>query len=56
MAEVFDCEVGSFCSLYLGLPLGNNPRAMSFWELVCEKIRKRLARWMKGFFSQKQGD
>lgn len=36
--EVFDCEVGFFPSMYLGLPLGDNPRAMSFWDSVCEKI------------------
>lgn len=50
--EVFVCEVGYFPSLYLGLPLGNNSRAMSFWGLVCEKVRKRLTEWKKGFFSK----
>lgn len=51
-AEVFVCEVGYFPSLYLGLPLGNNSRAMSFWGLVCEKVCKRLTKWKKGFFSK----
>lgn len=41
-AETFDCEVGSFSSSYLGLPLSGNPRALTFWDLICEKIRKRL--------------
>ncbi|KAA0052767.1 hypothetical protein E5676_scaffold1856G00150 [Cucumis melo var. makuwa] len=40
--------VPSLC--YLGIPLRDNPRAASFWDLVCEKIRKRLLGWKKGFF------
>lgn len=44
-------EVGSFPSSYLGLPLGGNSRATSFWDPISEKIRKRIASWKKGFFS-----
>lgn len=46
------CEVGDFPSLYLGLLLGRNLSAISFWDVPLEKIRKRLASWKKKFFSK----
>uniref|UniRef100_A0A0A0LJW8 Reverse transcriptase domain-containing protein n=1 Tax=Cucumis sativus TaxID=3659 RepID=A0A0A0LJW8_CUCSA len=51
-AEAFDCEVDSFPSCYLGLLLRGNSRAVSFWNPICEKIKKRLAMWKKGFLSK----
>lgn len=50
--KVFDCEVGSFPSFYLRLLLRGNSKAVSFWDLVSEKICKRRAVWKKGFFSK----
>lgn len=49
-AKVFDYKVGSFPSSYLGLTLGGNLRALTFWDLIYEKNHKRLAMWKKGFF------
>lgn len=46
------CDVSSLPTNYLGLRLGGNQRAVSLWDLVCEKIRKRLASWKTGFFSK----
>ena len=38
-------------SLALGLPLGNNLES-AFWDLVVDKVHKKLASWKKGFFSK----
>ncbi|XP_050941567.1 uncharacterized protein LOC127149742 [Cucumis melo] len=51
-ASVVGCDVSSLQTNYLGLPLGGNQRAVSLWDLVCEKICKRLAPWKKGSFSK----
>lgn len=38
---------------YLGLPLGGNPRALSFWNPVVEKVeKKKVAKMEKGMFIQ----
>uniref|UniRef100_A0A9I9DL06 Exocyst complex component SEC6 n=1 Tax=Cucumis melo TaxID=3656 RepID=A0A9I9DL06_CUCME len=47
-ADVSGFKVGSFSSSYLGLPLNGNPRSLFFWNLIFEKIRKRLASCAKG--------
>lgn len=51
-ADVSGFKVGSFSSSYLGLPLNGNPRSLFFWNLIFEKIRKRLASCAKGYFSK----
>lgn len=42
LAEVLGCGVGSWPLSYLGLPLGGNPKAASFWNPVIERTKKRL--------------
>lgn len=37
---------------YLGLPLGGNPRAVSSWNMVVEKVERRLEGWKKAFLSR----
>ena len=37
--------------LYLGLPLGGNPKACGFWDPVIERISQRLDRWKKAYLS-----
>ena len=49
---MLECEVGSFLSSYLGLPLGGNPRVLTFQNPICEKVRWRSVAWKKGFFSK----
>ena len=34
---------------YLGLPLEGNPRAVSFWDSVIDRIFKQLDGWKKAF-------
>lgn len=31
--------------MYLGFPLGNNPRNYDFWQPVIEKVGKKLDGW-----------
>ena len=43
MAVEVGCRVGSLPTVYLGLPLGANHKALSMWDRVEERMRRRLA-------------
>ncbi|RVX04457.1 hypothetical protein CK203_018528 [Vitis vinifera] len=42
LAEMLDCKASGWPILYLGLPLGGNPKACGFWDPVIERISSRL--------------
>jgi hypothetical protein len=42
VAYALHCRVGKIPFLYLGLPIGGDPRRPGFWEPVVERIRSRL--------------
>ncbi|RVW89246.1 hypothetical protein CK203_032617 [Vitis vinifera] len=42
LAEMLDCKAFGWPILYLGLPLGGNPKACGFWDPVIERISRRL--------------
>ena len=42
LASFSRCEVGAWPIKYLGLPLGDNPQKLDFWEPVVSKVKKRL--------------
>ena len=42
LAELLDCKASGWFILYLGLPLGMNPKACGFWDPVIERISRRL--------------
>ena len=42
-ADVLNCRVLSLLFVYLGLPIGANPRRKKTWLLVIQKFSKRLA-------------
>ena len=42
LAELLDCKAFDWSILYLGLPLGGNPRACGFSDPVIERISRRL--------------
>lgn len=44
-ASVLRCRVGTLPILYLGLPVGGNPRRLNFWEPVVNRIKSRLSGW-----------
>ncbi|KAL4303856.1 hypothetical protein GQ457_10G018960 [Hibiscus cannabinus] len=41
------CEVGSLPFMYLGLPLGFNPREKGVWDPLVSRVRSRLAGWKR---------
>ncbi|CAB4278922.1 unnamed protein product [Prunus armeniaca] len=44
--------MGSWLLIYLGLPLGGNPRSLPFWVTVIERVERRLEGWSKALLSQ----
>ena len=52
MAEKLGCRVGAFPTKYLGLPLGAHHKALSIWDGVEERIRRRLAIWKMQYMSK----
>nr|XP_009785833.1 PREDICTED: uncharacterized protein LOC104234042 [Nicotiana sylvestris] len=45
LADIMGCDVGSFPTTYLGLPLGARYKVAEVWSGVIEKVEKRLATW-----------
>jgi hypothetical protein len=50
-ASFLKCVVGQLPFIYLGLPVGANPRRLSTWNPVIEVIQKRLASWKNKYVS-----
>ncbi|CAJ2672096.1 unnamed protein product [Trifolium pratense] len=50
-ASVLCCKVGKIPFLYLGLPIGGDPRRLSFWDPVLHRIKNRLSGWKSRFLS-----
>ena len=46
------CSIVRLLIIYLGIPLGANPERISTWQLVLNKIEKRLALWKAKFLSR----
>ena len=42
LAELLDYKASGWPIPYLGLHLGGNPKACGFWDLVIERILRRL--------------
>lgn len=40
LAEIMFCNIGSFPTTYLGLPLGASHKAVEIWNVVIEKFEK----------------
>ncbi|RVX10470.1 putative ribonuclease H protein [Vitis vinifera] len=51
LAEMLDCKASGWPILYLGLPLGGNPKTSGFWDPVIERISRRLDGWQKTYLS-----
>ncbi|CAL2262014.1 unnamed protein product [Prunus armeniaca] len=52
LASGWGCAVGDWPMMYLGLPLGGNPRSIGFWDPVFEKVQRRLQKWKRAFLSR----
>ena len=52
LASELGCNIGSFPTSYLGLPLGTKHKAMGVWDSIEERYRKRLAAWKTQYISK----
>ncbi|RVX07712.1 LINE-1 reverse transcriptase-like [Vitis vinifera] len=52
MVVELGCRIGSFPVKYLGLPLGARHKALSTWDGVEERMRRRLALWKRQYLSK----
>jgi len=43
--SVLSCKVGKMPLLYLGLPIGGDPRRLLFWESVVNRVKNILYGW-----------
>ncbi|CAJ2673056.1 unnamed protein product [Trifolium pratense] len=50
-ASALCCKVGKIPFLYLGLPIGGDPRRLCFWEPVLDRLKNRLSGWKSRFLS-----
>jgi len=50
-ASVLGCKIGKISFVYLGLPIGGDPRRLLFWEPVVNRIKSRLSGWHSRFLS-----
>ncbi|MCH85039.1 cysteine-rich receptor-like protein kinase, partial [Trifolium medium] len=50
-ASALCCKVGNVPFLYLGLPIGGDPRRLGFWEPVLARLKNRLSGWKSRFLS-----
>lgn len=49
LAMNLNCKAGSFPITYLGLRLGAKFKEVKVWDLVLEKMERRLSGWIKGY-------
>ena len=52
LVEILGCRQLSLHLKYLGLPLGATHKEETIWNLVLEKIERRLARWKMMYLSK----
>ena len=52
LADSVGCEMGTWPTKYLGMPLGGNPCSGTFWDPVLSKVAKRLDGWKRAFLSK----
>ena len=44
-ARYLNCRILSFPFLYLGIPIGDNPRRSELWDPIVRKYERKLATW-----------
>ena len=52
LASELGCNIGSFPTSYLGLPLGAKHKALGVWDSIEERYRKRLGTWKTRYISK----
>ena len=51
VTRVLHCRVGAFPFVYLGLPIGRDPRKLDFWKPILTCIISILSNWKRKFLS-----
>ena len=46
------CRVGKLPTSYLGLPLSASFKSLRVWDVVEERVRKRLSMWKRLYISK----
>ncbi|XP_071725541.1 uncharacterized protein [Rutidosis leptorrhynchoides] len=44
-SAIFECKVGTFPMVYLGIPIGFNSNRIAMWDPIVNKFKKKLAGW-----------
>ena len=52
LAQILCCKIASLPMRYLGLPLGATFKVKSIWNLIIERMEKRLAVWKRLYLSK----
>lgn len=50
-ADILGCNIGTFLSIYLGLPLCLARTPKFIWNLVIERVENRLSAWKASYLS-----
>ena len=52
LAYIFQCRVGSLPMIYLGMPFGSLYKTASIWNLILERMEKKLLGWKRLYLSK----
>jgi len=51
LANILRCKVENLPTVYLGMPLGTNHKAITIWDGIIEKTERKLALWKSEYLS-----
>ena len=52
LANILQCKVGNLPMTYLGMPLGTLYKSPSIWNLILERMEKKLSGWKRLYLSK----
>ena len=52
LANELGCKIGALPSSYLGLPLGAQHNSMVVWDVIEERLRRKLTLWKRQYISK----
>ena len=52
LANILLCRVGRLPMKYLGMPLGTSFKSTAIWNLILEKMEKKLSMWKHLYLSK----
>ena len=53
LVEILGCKISALPITYLGLPLGAKFNSTSIWDLILEKMERRLVGWKRLYLSKR---